>query len=148
MARILLELPEIFHFKTILPVRVGDLNYGGHVGNDAIVSFLHEARMQFFASHGFTELQLGGVGSIMADCAVVYKGEAFYADRLQAEVAVSSCSRVGFDLFYRLSVIDTNKPIAEAKTGIVCFDYTQRKVVSVPQEVRTIFDNHPPLLKN
>lgn len=140
MARVHIEMPTRFSFQSAIPVRVGDLNYGGHVGNDAIVSLLHEARMQFFASHGFTELDLGGVGSIMADCAVVYRGEAFYGDTLLAEVAVSPCSRVGFDLYYKVSVRGSDRLIAEAKTGIVCFDYTLRKVVSVPEIVRRAFE--------
>ena len=34
MARLHLDLPEHFIYATDLTVRVNDLNYGGHVGND------------------------------------------------------------------------------------------------------------------
>ena len=38
MARIRLSMPEKFIFTTELPVRITDLNYGGHVGNDVFLS--------------------------------------------------------------------------------------------------------------
>jgi acyl-CoA thioesterase FadM len=47
MARIKLTLPSAFGFKTQIPVRIQDLNYGNHVSNDAILSIMHEARMQY-----------------------------------------------------------------------------------------------------
>ena len=61
MARIKIELPEIFSFTTTIPIRITDLNYGGHVGNDTILSIIHEARMQFLKNAGYTELDLEGM---------------------------------------------------------------------------------------
>ena len=46
MARIKLEMPEQFMGSFQVPVRITDINYGNHLGNDAFVSILHEARMQ------------------------------------------------------------------------------------------------------
>ena len=46
MARIKLTLPERFPFTTTIPIRITDLNYGGHVGNDTVLALLHEARVQ------------------------------------------------------------------------------------------------------
>ena len=53
MARIKIEFPEKFAYSTNIPVRITDINYGGHVGNDAILSLIHEARMQFLENHGY-----------------------------------------------------------------------------------------------
>ena len=44
-------LPERFTFTTEVPIRITDLNYGGHVGNDAVLSILHEIRVQFLRHH-------------------------------------------------------------------------------------------------
>ncbi len=73
MARIKLELPENFPFDTELRVRITDVNYGGHMGNDALLGLLHEARVRFLAHHGLTELDIGGVGIIIADSVIVYQ---------------------------------------------------------------------------
>src|SRR5688572_28567474 len=102
MARIKLTLPSSFSFSTQLPVRITDLNYGNHVGNDAILSLIHEARMQYLKNKGYTELNLAGVGLIMSDVAIEFKAEAFYGDVLRAYVAASEFGRVGFELYYKL----------------------------------------------
>jgi acyl-CoA thioester hydrolase len=135
MARIKIHLPEAFSFSTQIAVRISDINYGGHVGNDSILSLIHEARLHFLKSFGYTELEFAGVGLIMADAAIEFKGEAFYGDVLKAYVAVEEISRIGFELYYKLVKGEEETVVAIAKTGMICFDYTRRKVTAVPQEV-------------
>lgn len=134
MPRLHIDLPETFLFQTEIPVRVTDLNYGGHVGNDSILSLIQEARVQFYRHLGFeSEIRLEGtVGQIVADAAVVYKSESFLGDVLLIEVGAQDFNKYGFDLVYRLTNVATNKEVARGKTGIVCFDYEKRKVASVP----------------
>lgn len=139
MARIKLELPTHFHFKTDIPIRVTDINYGGHLGNDSVLSIIQEARVQFLNSIGSTELNFFGVALIMSDVAVVYKSEGFYGEILIIEIAVAEISRVGFELLYRITESKTNREVANAKTGMVSFDYKNRKVVSVPDEFKKLF---------
>jgi acyl-CoA thioester hydrolase len=136
MARIRLTLPENFSFSTSIPVRITDINYGGHVGNDTILSLLHEARVQYLQSLGYTELHFAGVSLIMSDVAIEYKNELFYGTELKAYVTATEFSRVGFDLMYELLIEKDGKEvtIAAAKTGMICFDYNKRKVVPLPEE--------------
>ena len=47
MARVKLDLPDDFTYSTQLDVRVTEINYGNHVGNDRMVSLLHEARLRY-----------------------------------------------------------------------------------------------------
>jgi acyl-CoA thioester hydrolase len=137
MARIRIELPAKFSFTTVIAIRITDLNYGGHVGNDSVLSLLHEARVQFLRHHGYGELDLAGVGLIMADVSIEFKNELFYGDALRASVAASEFSRVGFDLFYKLEKQVGEKwiPVALARTGMVCYDYTLKKIAAVPKEI-------------
>lgn len=102
MSRVKIQLPETFSFSTAIPVRITDVNYGGHVGNDAILSIIHEARLQFLRHHGFNEMDLGGSGTIMADVAIEFKNEAFYGDTILASVTTNDYQRVGFDICYKL----------------------------------------------
>ena len=136
MARIKIHLPETFSFSSQIPVRISDINYGGHVGNDSILSLIHEARLHFLKSFGYTELEFAGVGLIMADAAIEFKGEAFYGDVLKAYVAVKEISRIGFELYYKLVKGEDETVVAVAKTGMICFDYSKRKVTTVPEAVR------------
>lgn len=137
MPRTKLVLPEHFSFTTDIPVRITDLNYGGHVGNDSVLSLIHEIRVQFLQSHGYTELNLNGVGLIMADVTIEFRSELFYGDVLRASVAPAEFSRVGFDLYYKLEKQAGERWIAvsNARTGMVCYDYKAKKIAAVPKEV-------------
>jgi acyl-CoA thioesterase FadM len=134
MARVKLTIPENKIFSTEIAVSITDINYGNHLGNDALVSILHEARVQWLGSLHFTELNIAGAALIMADLAVEYKAEAFYGDKLNIAISIGEISKVSFEIYYELTTNRNDKKIvvALAKTGMVCFDYGVRKVVGVP----------------
>lgn len=130
MNRVKIKFPdEKPLFSTTIPVRIGDINYGNHLGNDAVLSLIHEARMQLLHSWGFDELNVGGNGLIMADVMIAYKGEAFYGDVLNVDIYADELSPKSFDLLYDISCVAGKKAIAHAKTGMACFDYGTRKIV-------------------
>jgi acyl-CoA thioester hydrolase len=138
MPRIKIDLPESFSFSTDFTVRITDLNYGSHVGNDKVLTFLHEARVRFLLSQGYSELDLEGVSLIMADAALIYKNEILYADELLISIQPVEFSRVGFDLIYKIEKKSGNLPtlVVIAKTAMICYDYTLKKVVSLPDAVK------------
>lgn len=134
MARIKLALPEWFSFSTEIPVRITDINYGGHLGNDSVLALIHEARVRFLNEQGYSELDICGVGLIQSDAVIVFRSEAFYGDVITVDVAVEDFSATGCDFFYLLKNKETGKEVARAKTGITFFDYEKKKPVKVPQE--------------
>lgn len=136
MARIKIDMPEHYTFTTEMPIRISDINYGGHLSNDAVLSMVHEARVRFLAHYHYTEMNVEGAGIIMTDSAIVYKSEGFYGDEVQISVTVGDFNKYGCDLYYLLSNKKTAVEVAHAKTGIVFFDYDQRKVIPVPEGFR------------
>lgn len=139
MARIKIQLPETFSFTTQIPVRITDINYGGHVGNDSILSVLHEARVRFLAGFGYGEKQIAeNIGLIMGSAAIEFKRESFYGDILEVSVSATNFERVSFELLYKLEAKRETGVlhIASAQTTMVCFNYNIKKVASVPDEVR------------
>lgn len=141
MARVKLDLPERFIFNTEVAVRITDINYGGHVGNDAILSIIHEARVRCLSQYGYSEGDIEGAGLIMTDVIIVYKSEAFYGDVFRIDVAINEISRSGCDFFFRISESTSGREVARAKTGVVFFDYKRRKVVGVPSAFREKVDS-------
>ena len=133
MARIKLELPETFPFSTEIAVRITDLNFGGHLGNADTLVLIHEARVSFLNSFGYSEIDIEGYGTIMLDAVIQFKSQAFAGDVLIAEVAASDFSRIGCDIFYRLTNKETGAVVAVAKTGVAVFDYENQKRVSPPE---------------
>jgi acyl-CoA thioesterase FadM len=141
MPRIKIELPEKFTFSTLIDVRITDINYGGHAGNDTILSIIHEARMRFLKSLGYSELDFGGAGLIMSDVGIEFKNELFYPDTVIASVTIAEISKVAFEIYYKLEKKkeESNVIIALAKTGMVCYDYNKKKITAVPEEVKEKF---------
>jgi acyl-CoA thioester hydrolase len=132
MARIRIELPEKFNFSTKIPIRITDLNYGGHVGNDTVLTLIHEARVQFLKKFEYAELDFEGVGLIMSDAVIEFKTELFYGDIVTIYVAAIDFGRVGFDIYYKLMKEET--VVATGKTGMICYNYDTRKVISLPEK--------------
>ena len=131
MPRIKLSIPKNVHFSTTLFLRIYDMNYGGHLGNDSVLSIVHEARVRFLQDLGLSEKNFYGSGLLMADSAIVYKKEAFYGQKLDISITVSDLYKHGFELFYM--IYDTKKnEIARVKTGLVCYDKTRKKIVKMP----------------
>ena len=143
MARIKLEMPEQFMGSFQVPVRITDINYGNHLGNDAFVSILHEARMQWLQQYGYTDLNIEGAGLIMSDLCVEFKSESFYGDTIVVQIGVGERSRVGFELYYRMSVSrdNTDLLLAHARTGMICYDYSAKKVVAIPEKLKEILQS-------
>lgn len=137
MNRIKINLPEHFPFSTRLQIRVTDLNYGGHVGNDTVLSILQEARQQFLQSRGYSELQVAEFGLIMADAMVEYKKEMNHLDQIKIDIAAIDFDKMGFDLYYRVVIEKNGEEIlaVRAKTGMMLFDYTTRKKASMTDTI-------------
>ncbi len=141
MSRIKIILPEKFLNTSInIPVRISDINYGDHVGNDSIVSIIHEARMQFLLQYGYTELNIEGTGLIMSDIFVEFKNESFYKDIINVKLGIGDISKVSFEIFYLLNTSRNNKEliIANAKTTMICYDYETKKIVEIPEKLKNI----------
>ncbi len=138
MPRVELALPATFPFVTEIPIRISDINYGNHLGNDAVLSLAQEARVRWLAGHGWTELDIAGLGIVVTDAAVIYRSEGTYGMVLRAELAWADVRSRGCDLLYRFTDAATGREIALAKTGILFFDYRARKVAHLPAPFRAV----------
>lgn len=109
-------------FSTKIPILISDINYGSHLGNDKLLSIIHESRVRLLYSIGKSEMDIGGCGIIMSDVIINYKAESFYGDVLNIDIFASDISKVSFDLMYKITTKRNDETIliAEAKTGIVC----------------------------
>ena len=136
MGRVEIDLPERFPYAVELTVRVGDLNYGNHLGNDAVLALIHEARRSYFRSLGTDEIGTDGSGFVVADSAVIYRAQAFYADRLRIEVAAGDFGSRSCAFFFRVSNAADGRVVAEARTGMVSFDFKAQKAMSIPPALR------------
>jgi acyl-CoA thioesterase FadM len=137
MARVKIDVPADWLFSAEIPVRITDMNYGQHAGNDTLLAYLQEGRVQWLRSLGFpSELLAAPVGLILVDLAVRMKAEVVYGDRLRVQLAVSEWTRLGFELVYLISKVEGGAEVARATTGFVFFDYTARRLCAAPAGFR------------
>lgn len=134
MNRINSEIRERdFRFHTHLQVRVGDLNYGGHLANDKFLLYFHEARVRYFQVLGVTEASIGeGVSLTQTEAYVAYKGEAFLGDVLSVGVCIDEFSRARFRVNFVITRPADGQLIATGYTILAGFDYRSRKLQRIP----------------
>lgn len=133
MARIQIELPEQFNFSTEITLYGSHMNYGGHLDNALLLTVVSEARVRFFKSLGYTELDVEGVGIIVSDAALQYRSEAFHGEVMVVRMTAADFGSKGCDLLWCMNERSTGREVARGKTGIVFFDYTTRQIALVPE---------------
>lgn len=136
MPRIEIAKPPAFGFHTELAIYDEHINIGGHLDNARLLGLVSEARQRYFKSMGYTQLDVEGVGIIVADAAVRYRSEAFHGETLSFAMQAWDFNKYGCDLLYEVTERDSGRLVAEGKTGIVFFDYTARKPAAVPPAFR------------
>lgn len=132
MARVRVELPDEWPFSTDIDIGVGLINYGGHLGHDSFFTVLHEARLRYLKSLGYTELDIEGLGLIVADAAIEYKAECRHGELLRVAVAPADPHPKGCDFCYLVAKAD-GAVAARAKTGVLFFDYGAGRVAPMPR---------------
>jgi acyl-CoA thioester hydrolase len=134
MPRVKLVEQTTYSYRCLVEVQPRDINYGGHLANDSLVSLIGTARARMFRILGFSELDLGdgGTGVLMSDLVVNYRSEGFLFDELLVETHLGELARTGFRLFHRVSTGD--RVIALVETGLAAFDYASKKVAPLPQK--------------
>jgi acyl-CoA thioester hydrolase len=113
-------------FSHPIEVRFSDLDVMGHVNNAVVVSYLEQARFQWWRSF------LGGrkfqeEGFLMARVEVDYRQPILLGDDVRVEL---HCTRVGntsFELSYRVTKGLGGDLFAEAKTVQVMLDFSTNR---------------------
>ena len=114
-------------------VGVGDINYGGHMGNDKALTVFSDARINFLKHFGFSELNIGdGLGIVVAESNVKYKKEVFMHNVLKTEVWVSEVKGLRWTISYETKRED-DVIVFTGTTLMLCFDYENKKVSKIPE---------------
>ena len=140
MPRIIVAAPDDILFTTQMTVQIGDINYGQHLANDAVLRLCHETRMRWLKQQGWSELDAGGAGLIMADAAVQYLAQAHYGDDLRIDMGAADVGKSGFALLYHVVRESDKKSIARVQTGMVCFDYAAQRVCRLPEPLKAVLE--------
>lgn len=133
MAKLRLKEAESYEFEYKTEIKVRDVNYGGHMSNDAVVGLMHEARLAFFGSQGCTELDLGDgkTGTILAELGVNYKAQGYMNDKVSIFCHIGDVKSTTFNIYYKMTKGDVLMCLAETK--IAAFDYDANELAPIPE---------------
>ncbi|MCK5781608.1 MAG: acyl-CoA thioesterase [Flavobacteriales bacterium] len=121
--------------KSEYKIGIGDINYGGHMGNDKALLVFHNARISFLEHFGFSEASIGDeVGIILSEANIKFKKEVFLHDELEIEVWISKMEGIRWTLTYVATRKSDNKEVFNGTTLMISYNYKTRKVSPIPDE--------------
>ena len=127
-------MQDTFKFTTKLNVRINEINYGGHLGNDSFLSLFKEGRLRYLKQFSWSELTIGEDTSlIMSQAHINFKAEAFWGERLKILVRITKIERIRFTFEYKIESAEKEKVVASGYTDMVGFDYENKKVKKLPE---------------
>jgi len=139
------ELPS-YEFQHYLIVRATDINYAGHLGNEALLGLVHEARAQFLQQLKFNTIIQDDqhIGVIIADLAVNFRTEAFAHDHLTIDCQIGDLGERSFRLYHRIR--REEQVIELVESGAVAYDYLAGEAILLPQEFLIELQNYRDIL--
>jgi len=65
-----------------------------------------------------------------------FKKELNYGDEVKISVVADSFDKFGFDIFYKLEIVNNGVPMlaGKAKTGMLCYNYESKKIMLLPEK--------------
>ncbi len=136
MARVEIKLPDEFTFSMDMDVRISDINMGGHLGNERLLAMFNNVQLKFLQAKGFQDLTINGNPLINVDVAMILKAEAYFADVLTFEAAAQDFHKYGCDIVFKASDKKTGGLVGMAKSGVLVFDYENKKPFTISDEAK------------
>ena len=126
-------------YRETLSIRIADINHGGHLGHDRILSYCHEARVNYLKALNKSEMDFLGAGLIMRDSSTLYKAEGFQGDTIVIELYGDHFWTYGFSFIYSLKRASDGREMARVQTGMIYYDYKAGKKVRRESDVQAHF---------
>lgn len=133
---------KIANYIIDIPVRISDINYGGHLGHAELIKITHQARLKFFSQFNLKEDNIEGAGVIVKSLSVEYKSESFFDDVLHIAVFIKEIDKASCVFFYQITK-DHNINVASVYETILFMNYETRRLKKVPKiihEMKNMFD--------
>ena len=121
-----------FPFFIDLNVRVGDLNYGNHVGHQHFFLYFHEVRLAYLNQLGFSESDIQGLSLVVAEAHCRYRHELLLGDQIRVFCRISEIKAKVFIFEYQITRHET--VCATGTTTCLCLDPRRKRAVSLPAD--------------
>ena len=134
-----------FHFVHRIPVVFRDIDALGHVNNAVYLTYMETARLAFWAQVA-GQKHLGDLGVILARAEVDFRSPAYYGDVLDVGVRAAALRRSSIAMEFRIATVAEDRLVTEARKILVCYDYTNRRSMPIPDRLRQLLRDHDPAM--
>lgn len=120
-----------------LPVQWGEMDAYGHVNNTVFFRYFESARVRYLEECGFVESwERRKIGAILHSTRCRFRRPLFYPDTVHVGARAVEVDQDRFTMAYLLTSESQGCVVAEGSGVVVSYDYTARKVVPIPDDVR------------
>lgn len=123
------------NFSKDFIIRIGEINYVGHMGYDRTLMIFHDARIAFFDSLGFSETDIGEEkGIIINEAFIKFKKEVFLNDVLKVFISISDIKDTSFIMNYSVFRTEDESEVFKGYTKIYAFNYKDKAIARIPKD--------------
>ena len=127
--------PSEFTVVHEIAPRFRDTDAMGHINNAVYVTYLEVARQVYWARLD-EHSDYRRVPFILASVKIDFRSEALVSERLEAGIRLEWIGTKSFGFVYRIWEKLTDRTVAEGSTVQVCYDYTARSTLPMPDDLR------------
>ena len=114
-----------------------DMDAYGHVNNAVFFRWFELARMAYLDRCGLLDsYERSKVGVILHSTSCRFRAPVFHPDTIEVETRVTEIGEDRFTMEYVARSTAHATVVAEGSALVVCYDYTARKKVPLPQGIR------------
>ena len=126
-----------FTFTHKLKTRWRDLDAMGHINHAAYLTFMENARLEFYDSLGFNSRNSGQVnGIILASMNVQYHQQVNHPSNLELGQRIVRVGNKSFDMITSIFIKENEFPVLSALFTLVAFNYKLNETIAVPDIIR------------
>ncbi|WP_320046524.1 thioesterase family protein [uncultured Ilyobacter sp.] len=121
-------------------VRISDINYGGHMGNERALVAFQQARIEWLETLGLSELSIGEErGLIQRRANVEYLREISLGDILNVKIYPVEIRGSYFVLAHEVSNQD-GVTVLTGNVTLGSFDYNNKRLAKIPGALKEILE--------
>lgn len=125
-------------YQQVYNLTIRDINYANHMDHLSILNYLHETRVRFFRSLGYSELDVDGYGSglVVAELNCLYKNEGFYGDQITVKMELELLSIT--KLIFKYEIFNQQDKVLIVSKIRVAFLNKEHKIIPIPNYLQEL----------
>ena len=126
-----------FNYHYDVEVRFSDLDALGHVNNARFLTYMEQARINYFKDLGlWSGNSLYEIGFILADAHVNFRSPILFGQAVSVQLGITRLGNKSMTMHYRMVDKNSGRELSDGSTVLVTYDYHASATVPIPPDWR------------